>query len=106
MEPSRSEDPVLVQYGKKADNDVDDDIYPDPDTVIEYGDTAQLDKSVGDKMEDNPYDMETDSNPESLLFLFLGGILLMFLLLLIMTVCVTLVIKISGRRNLILETII
>jgi hypothetical protein len=88
METTLSEDQFLMLYGEKADND--DDIYPDPDTIIEYGDTAQLDKSVGHMMEDNLSDMDTDSN---LLFLFLGGILLMFLLLLIMTVCVTLVMK-------------
>jgi hypothetical protein len=88
MEPFLSEDPFIVKFGEGAVADNDDDIYPDPDTEIEYGDTAQL-----DKMEDDPYDMETDSNPESLLFLFLSGILLMFLLLLIMTVCVTLLMK-------------
>ena len=65
MEPSRSEDPVLVQYGKKVDNDVDDDIYPDPDNEIKYGDThAHIDKGVADMLEDNLSDMGTDSNPE------------------------------------------
>ena len=46
MESIWNEHPFLVIYMKKADND--DDIYSDPDTEIEYGDTAQLNKSVGD----------------------------------------------------------
>ena len=91
MEPSLSEDPFLVLHGEDADND--DDIYPDPDTMIEYGDTAQLDKGVADRMEDNLSDTDTESHPEYLLFLYPGGILLMFLLLLIMTVCVTLTMR-------------
>ena len=78
----------LVLYGEEADNDAD--IYQDPDNEFEYGDTAQLDKGVGDRMDDNLSDIEAESNPEYLLFLFLGCILMMFLLLLVMTVCVTL----------------
>ena len=39
-----NEHPFLVIYVKRADND--DDIYSDPE--IEYVDTAQLNKSVGD----------------------------------------------------------
>ena len=96
MELSRSEDLFLVQYGDKADND--DDIYPDPDTEIEFGDTAQIDKGVRDRMDDNLSDIEAESNPEYLLFLFLGCILMMFLLLLVMTVCVTLVMKNTSQE--------
>ena len=91
MESIWSEDPFLVLYRERADND--DDIYPDPDTEIEYGDIALLDKGVADRMEDNLSDMETDSNPEYPLFLFLGGILLLFVLLLVMTACVTLLMR-------------
>ena len=91
MEASLSEDPFLVQYGEKDDND--DDIYPDPDNEIEYGDTALLDKGVADIIEDNLSDMEPDSNPDDLLFLFLGCMMMIFLLLLIMTACVTLVMR-------------
>ena len=79
----------LVLYGEEADNDAD--IYQDPDNEFEYGDTAQLDKGVGDRMDDNLSDIEAESNPEYLLFLFLGCILMMFILLLVMPVCVTLV---------------
>ena len=42
-------------------------------------------------MDDNLSDIEAESNPEYLLFLFLGCILMMFILLLVMPVCVTLV---------------
>jgi hypothetical protein len=44
MEPFFSEDPFIVLYGEKVD--IDDDIYPDPYTVIEYGDTAQLHRGL------------------------------------------------------------
>ena len=70
MEPSLSEDPFLVLHGEEADND--DDIYRDPD--IEYGDTAQLGQGVADMIEDNISDRKPGSNPEYLLFLFLGDI--------------------------------
>ena len=80
----------LALYGEEADNDAD--IYQDPDT-------AQLDKGVGDRMDDNLSDIEAESNPEYLLFLFLGCILMMFLLLFIMTVCVTLVMKNTSQEK-------
>ena len=67
METSWSKD-VLSEA--KADND--DDIYPDPDTEIEYGDTAQIDKGFADMMEDNLSDVDTDINPETVHHLCLG----------------------------------
>jgi hypothetical protein len=38
MEPSLIEDPLIALDGDKADNDAD--IFPDTETVIEYGDAA------------------------------------------------------------------
>ena len=57
-----SEDPFLVLNRGMANND--DDVYPYHDNEIEYGDAAQIDKSVEDMMENNLSDMNTESNPE------------------------------------------